>query len=69
MTTTASSTVFAWGYGIRSNKKAAERSAAFYLPGGACAYPAYGLTVLLFFRTAHSTFTIVLGQVTFTDTN
>ena len=69
MITTASSTGFAWDYGIRSNKKAADRSAAFSLPGGACAYPAYGITELVFFRTAHGTFTIVLGQVTFTDTN
>jgi len=31
MITTASSTGFAWDYGIRSNKKAADRSAAFYI--------------------------------------
>ena len=41
-------------------KKAADRSAAFSLPGGACAYPAYGITELLFFRTAQS-FTWVSG--------
>lgn len=31
MITTASSTGFGWGYGIRSNKKAADLSAAFYI--------------------------------------
>ena len=69
MITTASSTGFGWGYGTRSNKKAADRSAAFRCRVALALYPAYGITELLFFRTAHCTFTIVLGQVTFTDTN